>query len=573
MSLSEFGDWALDPKRTDEEAYFAERVVEIGVSSWRSRRKDYSGFDWETQQAVHKRRRLNPAHRARLKKTDVAHALEMLPETTSLYLDCYSDRPLRDLAGLRFFPNVTKLHIGWTEIADLSPLAQLIELEELHLTDKVAEDLRPLAALTKLRDIWLHLDQPWPRVDGLGALQQLESFRWHANMLVLEGLGPFPRVREAHFENAWRGLPLRDAARLPELPAVEVLHISDLYRLDGIERYRHVLNLELEGSFRTLEPLTVFTRLTHLSINNDEPLDLAPLCRLAELRSLKFTSVQPQEFFAISDAPHLHEVQASRCDANDREVATLQEVLKPWDEFAADKSRPVESLRLFSEDWTKGNVATERRKQWEDAAEPWPGNKGMQESEWKWISQQIQAALDKTFGKGWGQVSHAWLQIYSIEAADRLTECVDIIRGVLASCRRRHYLTFCIDLKTEWRQRDEEIDDDDDFEQERAEHEEWKIHQREEAELREREHRLRQLRQEGAKIDPAEFEPPTTEPPEPEAEEDDDDEVDEEEEEAHPQAEEYRLFGEINEEAVYIPIRDVETAERLLRRKAETRDG
>jgi hypothetical protein len=574
MSVAEFGEWALSTERTDEEAYFAERVVEFASARWRARNNVRDPLSFDEKQEEHKRRRLNPAYRARLDKTDVEHAVTMLTQMSDMHLESYSDRPIRDLTGLRFMPHLKKLHIGTSEIADLTPLSLLTNLEELHLSDDVAEDLRPLAALTKLRSLWINVRQPWPRVDGWNALQALEMFRWNGNLLVLEGLGPFPNVREAHLDNWLQSLPTRDATRLPEMPAVEILHIKGLYRLDGIERWPQVVNLELEGSFRTLQPLTALTRVTHLHIHNDQPLDLAPLCKLPELRSFKLTSLQPQELFVLTDAPQLHEVVVARCEANDREAATLQEVLKPWDDdFLAPQPRSLPSWRLIAEKWGEGNTVAARRNATYDLPGTWPGNPAMKSSEEEWLARRLEAALDKQFhGPEWGKVEHGWAKVYNLEAAERLPEIVELIRQLLAQCRHPHCAFVNIDLKAQWHLQDQSWKDPEQekLERERAEEEDWKIREREEAALREREHRLRQLRQEGAKIDPAEFEPPP-DPPEIETGGGTDVLDDDDEDEPHPQNEDYRLFAEVNEDGVFIPDRegDVEVAERLLCRRAE----
>ena len=42
-------DWALSPERTDEEAYFAERVVEWGTELWRSKQKLSRSRSWDEE--------------------------------------------------------------------------------------------------------------------------------------------------------------------------------------------------------------------------------------------------------------------------------------------------------------------------------------------------------------------------------------------------------------------------------------------------------------------------------------------------------------------------------------------
>src|SRR5437773_751738 len=226
MKTAEFIDWALSADRTDEEAFFAERVVEWGTDLWRSKQKLGRIRSWEEQHELHKRRRLNPAHRVKLKKLDVERAVEMVAERNDLYLHNYDDRPLRNISGVRFLTHLRRLDVGQSEISDMTPLTALPGLEELHFSDDVVEDLRPVAALTALRNLRVTVRQPWPVLDGWGALQQLELLHWNGNLLTLEGLGSFPHLRDAWLNKGYCHLPLRDAKRLPDMPALEYLQID-----------------------------------------------------------------------------------------------------------------------------------------------------------------------------------------------------------------------------------------------------------------------------------------------------------------------------------------------------------
>src|ERR1041384_5664221 len=164
MKTAEFIDWALSPDRTDEEASFAERVVEWGTELWRSKQKLSRSRSWDEEHEFRKRRRLNPAHRVKLKKLDVEHAAEMVAARNDLYIHTYDDRPIRDISGVQFLTHLRKLDLGTTEIADLTPLTTLTGLEELQFSDEVVEDLRPVAALTALRNLRVTVRQPWPVV-------------------------------------------------------------------------------------------------------------------------------------------------------------------------------------------------------------------------------------------------------------------------------------------------------------------------------------------------------------------------------------------------------------------------
>jgi len=349
------------------------------------------------------------------------------------------------------------------------------------------------------------------------------------------------------------------------LPVVRRMDLSGIHRLEGIERYPHLQYLKLEGAFPDLTPVTRLTKLTHLEIRSDAVLNLGVLCRLPELRSLKLQSYQPQEWFVLTDAPKLHAVEAIWCEANEQEVATLQEVLPSWDEdFRLPEPRPLPEpsfVALEQEQWqNQGNPRSEKN---------WDGNYEMQCSEHKWLERQMQAALDRLFGHGWGVACYQQVQVHKLEAAERLPEIVAVVRQVLAACRHPHCLCINIALlapdlpkkprpaETEEHRLKREIAE------QRAHERRWE----EEARLKERQHRLRQLRQEGVRVNPEEFAP---EPEAPVVEElDADNEVYDDEGEPHLLAEQYALYLDVTEQKLAVHMSTVEVAERLLGRKAQ----
>ena len=565
MNAHDFIAWALDPKRTDEEAYFAELLTERGFEAWCS--KNIKGWyhHWQDDEEKHRLRRLNPAHRAELEPQDVERAAQMLPTISYLHLGNYTDRPVRDLSGLRFVPQLKHLHVEHSEIPDFSPVSRLVNLEQLQIWDDVVEDLRPIAQLTQLKQLWVNVKQPWPLVDGWNALTELELLSWRGNLFVMQGLGPFPKLNWAILHPSSAQTPLRNVTTLPELPAVRRMDLSGVHRLEGIERYAGLQYLKLEGASPDLTPLTSLTKLTHLDLRSDAILNFGVLCRLPELRSLKLQSYQPQEWFVLTEAPKLHAVETVWCEANEQEVATLREVLPAWDEdFRLPEPRPLPEpsfVALEQEQWqNQGNPRSDKN---------WDGNHEMQLSERVWLDRQMQAALDRLFGDaGWGQAAYHQVRVEKLEAAERLPEIVAVVRQVLAACRHPHMTCIHIALKAPElpkKPRPAETEEHR-LKRELAEQRENERRWREEARLRERQHRLRQLQQEGVKVNPEEFAP---EPEPPVVEElDADNEVDDEEGEPHLLAEQYALYLDVTEQQVAVPIQDVVIAERLLGRKA-----
>jgi len=568
MKPEDFIGWALDPNRSIEEAYFAELVTEQGYDAWCT--KHIKGWyrNWEERAEKHRKRRLNPAHRVQLEPQEVERAVLMLAEHNYLGLANSQERPVRDITGLRFFPQLRKLRIGCGEIVDLAPLTALPELEEFDLWDAVVEDLRPVAALKKLRRLLVSIKEPWPLVEGWSGLTELEFLWWNGNLLVLEGLGPFPKVKDARIGQGFTALPVRDLTRLPEMPVVERLEVGAVRRLDGVEKWPRLMELKLTGTFRDLTPLTQLPAVTHLEMWCDSRLNLEVLCRVPALRAFKLWSLQPQEWFGLTDAPHLHEVTTDRCEANAKEVAALQEVLPAWDaDFLMPTARPLPALEFIvvdQEQWLQQHRGLPEEVTF------WDGNQALIKAEWNWFLGRVQGALDQRLGRGWGKTEHM-ISVEQLEAAERLPEIITVIRELLATRRYPHRATLRIALvapNLPKKPRPPESAESR-LKEEIAEHKDWERRSKEEAELRERAHKLRQLQEEGVKVDPEEFEP---EPEPPEVEELDADNetyADEDEGEPHLLADDYDLHAIVSEDRVVVHFRDVEVAERLMQRPAQ----
>src|SRR4029434_3529418 len=95
----------------------------------------------------------------------------------------YQERPVRDMAVLRFLPALKTLTVD-CDIVDLSLLTELPNLRTLSFSSRVCEDYRPLSRCTQLQHLHLSLSVHWPETEGLEKLQQLESLTPTGNLLV-----------------------------------------------------------------------------------------------------------------------------------------------------------------------------------------------------------------------------------------------------------------------------------------------------------------------------------------------------------------------------------------------------
>ncbi len=109
MTLAEqFRTWALDPARTGEELYTAELLIEAAQQRWNVQQKIYTR-DYEAIHERQKRRKLNPAYRPTLTPAALDLVVAMWSEIKELRNGSIAseERPVSDLAALRFFPQLT----------------------------------------------------------------------------------------------------------------------------------------------------------------------------------------------------------------------------------------------------------------------------------------------------------------------------------------------------------------------------------------------------------------------------------------------------------------------------------
>jgi len=117
-----FSDWACDPRRTLEERYGAELLIEWLASTWKKKHDIKEETNYEADRLRKKERQLNPAHEPNYSRKDAERTEEVLPEMKQYTVSWNDDRPLRDLSVLRFCPPLESIELRNTEIRDWSPL-------------------------------------------------------------------------------------------------------------------------------------------------------------------------------------------------------------------------------------------------------------------------------------------------------------------------------------------------------------------------------------------------------------------------------------------------------------------
>lgn len=175
-------------------------------------------------------------------------------------------------------------------VTDLSPLAELSELESLVLRCDDVADLRPLARLTKLEVLHIHNGHKVTDLSPLAALQGLRllSIQGAESLTDLGPLARLPDLRVLVVEGPKVGdlAPLARLARLTWLGLRGCARVADLR---PVARMPHLAYLDLAQcpAVADLGPLADLTDLEHLDLHGAaEVTDVAPLARLTRLRHL-----------------------------------------------------------------------------------------------------------------------------------------------------------------------------------------------------------------------------------------------------------------------------------------------
>ena len=219
------------------------------------------------------------------------------------------NRGIRDLTGIQFATNLSKIDLRDNEISDLSPLAGLINLRELRLDHNFQpSDLSPLAGLINLEvlDFTFNVSDLSP-LAGLINLEYLHftdtnvsDFSPLAGLINLESLGfsrtpsisdisPLAGLVNLKFIGSW-GNAISDLSPLAGLTKLEVINfcggnISDLTPLAGLTGLKELYLARQEISDISL--LANLTGLTRLDLHNNDISDISPLAKLTQLKWLE----------------------------------------------------------------------------------------------------------------------------------------------------------------------------------------------------------------------------------------------------------------------------------------------
>ena len=170
-----------------------------------------------------------------------------------------------DLTGLEYAINLRELDVSYSQLSDITPLANLTALKTFRLTGSQLSDITPLANLTALT--WLNI----------GYNSQLSDITPLANLTALTYLN----LEKNQISDV---TPLKNLTKLTYLNIFDN-QLSDISALTGLTK---LMSLVLENNYQIsdISALAGLTKLTQLSLHNNKISDVTPLQNLTALTRL-----------------------------------------------------------------------------------------------------------------------------------------------------------------------------------------------------------------------------------------------------------------------------------------------
>ena len=413
-SPEDFVTWTTDPARSADELFTIELLIEL-VRNWSHWPFRDRGESFDVRMKRMRARKFDPPYRSALPLDEI----EQLQERVATILHFggiggASDRPVRDVQALRFFPQLEEIELNSSDVSDLSPLASLKKVKNLSIGEYGdVGGCHPLifaqcGEMPEVERLRLSLRHAWPDLRAIASWPALREFYFNGNLLALADVRELPATEflQAH---KWIGhaTSLRDLNVFPAMPKVKQLSLQDTSSLTGIERYPSVLNLEIGGEFRDLTPLLALTNVTFLKLTGEYFTDLAPLTRMPSLREIIFVRERPLDLAVLADAPQLRRVEFERCAIIRTELAALNVGLLPEEnDFLAEKPRPLSPFKFYlvgKENDAGKKFFFRRDEALMDARDDfYAGDAAFAHAETRSATSALQAGLDRLLGRGWG---------------------------------------------------------------------------------------------------------------------------------------------------------------------------
>ena len=429
-----FSEYALSPELTPDETY----TVELLIERVRDNFDETYWDDWSERGDA----RRTPNYEPVFSSNHVKPAAEELKSLSWVSFQRLPDdeRPVRDIAALKYLPRLSGLALNNNQVSDLTPISSCSELRRLHLNKNPIRDISPLAKCIKLEE--LHLgDCPILDFSALEVLPNLRELSISADQIAaFKRLKRLPHLGKIEF-----GLETFESFDgFPEMPDLRVIRGAYVKNLDGLQNFPKLQNLvNLSGAFDSLEPLRNLRGLTHANILSSRVESLQPLAGLPSFRDLYIsTDIGKIDLSPLESIASLREVNV-KCDGEEPAgLDILKASLLSWDtEFRAAKPRYKPSLELHVVDQQTFDIYDTKKPFNVGDADK---NEGLLSSELDWLDAQLETVFsanlraddDYTIPFDWNGARSRTVVLYSDASVNAFPTIVLGIQDILSKAKQ-----------------------------------------------------------------------------------------------------------------------------------------
>jgi Leucine-rich repeat (LRR) protein len=249
-------------------------------------------------------------------------ALLILPETTPAnaanassnsnpYTFRFSNGTYHDMNDLTYFladTSIKSLRLFGGRFHDLSPLAELSELEELEITsNSYITDISPIGSLVNLKKLTLHNGAYEGSIEALSSLVNLEELSLDYSSRYYRELVPLRKLEKLMLSNA--PLVVFDATYIAQLSSLKKLGFTgggDPEGIINIEQLKNLVNLEeliiSSNNNLDLSWITSLQRLKKFATSRCTIDDVSPLLKLPNLVVVDFTQTRVKDITPLLES-------------------------------------------------------------------------------------------------------------------------------------------------------------------------------------------------------------------------------------------------------------------------------
>jgi internalin A len=216
--------------------------------------------------------------------------ISSLIKLRKLFLGGHEHTPMtfNDLSPLLNLIHLQQLDVSRTQVADLSPLSGLTNLKQLDISRTQAADLSSLSGMTYLQQLYISRT-PAADLSPLRNLTHLQKLlAWDTRVADLSPLRGLTHLQQINVLRA----PLDDLSPLSDLINLQQLYISSAQVTD-------------------LSPLSSLIKMQRLQVSDMPVSDLSPLSDLVHLQSLDISYTQVSDLSPLSELTNLEKIDIS----------------------------------------------------------------------------------------------------------------------------------------------------------------------------------------------------------------------------------------------------------------------